>query len=651
MMQPGYKKLVYFWNNSSATAKWRTAFALLGLWIIICLIIEPKPWDIDLPHEEFKIQQFIIFYAWWAMVFNLLVTAALFIICPWWAKSETHPPLAAASISPARRPAYFLPLIILSIFIFGFFAGQRLDQSLWDDEEYNLRHSVSGRFKYSEKNDEFKFRETRWRETFYHYNVPNNHILHSIIVRITLRTWQVLTGKPISEFNEIVLRLPAFLAALLLLPAAAFLLREYGFTAAGIITSLLLAIHPWILRYGAEARGYSLTLLWVCLLGIIWRRALTRGAWNWWTLWALLQFVALYTVPTSLFIIVVLNLATLPLLYFQKTSTKNFIDQSGRWFISTSAAAMATIQCMLPLVPQAKHYFETYCTVPVYLGWNWVRNVAGFYVGGVSWTKSSTLNSDYPEWMPWVHEHFFSFAAFIILIVIFFLLGLFLFCRRDRFAAILAIAFIADPVGVYAQGAIKKQFIFEWYLILALPLAVGFVAIGVSALSGYLAKKSHQGWLSPALIALSLIGYFSVTHHFRSWLVNNPLQPFRESVLEIRGHLPWEKTSDPKIVTLSFSDPPFVYDHCIYELRSVNQMIHRLQTADAAGATVFVNLGHLYYAPFHSPKMWALLTESGTFEYLKRLPGFDPTLDRHLYKYKSGSISKIDLSKYAGEER
>ncbi|MFV0337502.1 MAG: hypothetical protein ACK5LK_04575 [Chthoniobacterales bacterium] len=532
-----------------------------------------------------------------------------------------------------------------------FFCKQRLGQSLWDDEEYNVRRSINGRYKYSEKTDEFYFREVRWRETFYFYDVPNNHVLHSIIARITLHAWQALTGQSSEAINETVLRLPAFLAAALFLAAVAFLFREYGFTAAGVIAALLLSIHPWILRYGAEARGYSLTLLWLCLLGIIWRRALTHGTWPQWALWGLLQFAALYTVPSSVYVIVILNLAVLPILYFENKTNKNFIGQSGRWFISTSLAAMATIQCMLPLVPQAQDYFENYDDTIVHLGWLWVRNVLGFYLGGVSWTKTRILDSTYPEWMPWVHKHFWIFAVFATLVAIFFLIGLIRFAKRDKFTLALTLAFFADPLGVYAQGALKEQFVFEWYLIFGIPLAAGFTAIGIHTLTRQTAKISQQKWLSPTLIASLLLAYFGITASFRSWLINNPLQAFRESVLITRGQLPPEQGPNPKIVTLSFSDPPSIYDSQVHVLHSANEMIRQLQKADATAATVFVNLGHLPFVPWHSPKMWALLTQTNLFDYYKHFQGFDPTLDRTIYKYKNGSIKKIDLTKYASDDR
>lgn len=124
------------------------------------------------------------------------------------------------------------------------------------------------------------------------YPVPNNHILHSLLVRLAVQ----LCGE-----SEWVIRLPALLAGLLAIPAMFFLCRTFfGEGRAGLAAAGLLALVPAHITYSQMARGYSLLLLFSLLsLLSIWMALAGRS--GWWIGFVSSGFLGAYAVPSAAF--------------------------------------------------------------------------------------------------------------------------------------------------------------------------------------------------------------------------------------------------------------------------------------------------------------------------------------------------------------
>jgi hypothetical protein len=124
------------------------------------------------------------------------------------------------------------------------------------------------------------------------YSAPNNHVFHTILMRIAYlllgdQAWQI--------------RLPAFLAGLLILLCAYWLGRmlynkTVGYLAAGILASL-----PDFILRSVSARGYTIvvlmTLLGFCLGGYVLRKKNLFG----WCLLILFCAIGFYSVPIMLY--------------------------------------------------------------------------------------------------------------------------------------------------------------------------------------------------------------------------------------------------------------------------------------------------------------------------------------------------------------
>src|SRR5919206_3699501 len=101
------------------------------------------------------------------------------------------------------------------------------------------------------------------------YPEPNNHLLNTLLVHLTSG---LLGSEPW------VLRLPALLAGILLVPATYALGGLLGSRAVGLLAASLVAASSYLIEYSTNARGYTLQalafVLAVCLL--IW--AARRGS-------------------------------------------------------------------------------------------------------------------------------------------------------------------------------------------------------------------------------------------------------------------------------------------------------------------------------------------------------------------------------------
>ena len=125
------------------------------------------------------------------------------------------------------------------------------------------------------------------------YSIPNNHVLHTLLVWVAHR---------LAGWDLVALRMPAFLAGCLVLPATWwFARREHGWPAAAFATALL-GTSPLFVEYATNARGYTLMLLcFVAALACGSRVARRPEAVRWWAGYAVALGLGFFTVPLMAF--------------------------------------------------------------------------------------------------------------------------------------------------------------------------------------------------------------------------------------------------------------------------------------------------------------------------------------------------------------
>lgn len=630
------RRLSLWWGACSARCRWRVILGVFALGLVIWLLGADKPWE--LPHT-LKLRHLVASMTWWGGAFGGVVLLGLMALVPWWEGKWDGQEEGGIRATPR----WFWPLVIVAMVLTACFAWPRLGFSFWDDEELCARDTLVGRFRMDEESGKPRFVPRSWQETVFGYKTPNNHVLHSIFSRL-LGSFAPPGDLPFSEFA---LRIPAWIFGILSVGALAWFLKDAGFALAGVVGAFLLALHPWHIRYASEARGYSLVLLLVPLLFVFWCRAIVRGSWRWWAGCAAAQFALIFTYPGMLFLLVALNILTLPVLALAPCAARPFRLQSGRWFFTNSCAAIGAVIFMLPLVPQARAYFYHESSLQITLGWPWVWRALSFLLAGVPWANGN----DAMALRHLAEHHALVVPGFVLGVVVLLAVGLVAFSRQGLPHACLAVVILGTPLATFAFSRMRQMMIYESYIIYALPGLVALVAVGIVKTTDRLRRLPGGRVMAPA-VAISLVAaYAAVTGGFRQGIVRHPLQQIRESVLACRPTLNPEDPRQAGILTTSFCIPPYLYDAHLIRADSANELIALMRNADQTGKTLFVNIGMPWAAREYSPRMWAMISDDRLFSDRREFPGFDTGLDRIVVRYRPGSAASVDLSAWRGDER
>ena len=616
------RKASELWHGADPARRARSILALAALGLVILLLAAPKP---DLTDDPVKLGQ------WWGALAALGLVAMLAVSAKWWAQPAA-PDTAAPAPSP-RTPRWFWPIVGLAMLATATMGTMRLNHDLWDDEEYTLRRFVQGDYRpvKDAQDGTVEFREIGAGRAFHDYRKPNNHILHSILARISVAVWKPFRDRDGAPFSEAALRIPAFLFGIASIATIALLLKELGLARAGVLAAIILAVHPWHIRYASEARGYSMVLCLLPLLLVFWLRALRDGSWRWWIAVAASTFALLYTYPATLYPVVFLNLLGLLLIIAGRAAHGRPVALA-RWFATSTAAAAVFIVLFSPCVPQLLAYLAKEQSQGGMGDW-WLREFGAQLFAGMAWFKSKDLAAAQPELFAAATQHPVLFQTVMTAVIILVAAGMLRLVSRGLLSAAVAVTLVAPAALAYVAAARSGTFLYEWYLIYLLPGVVALLAAGID-LTGQPFRRFAWGAAVPAvLLGMLLVGYFRLTAEARQWLLTRPLQPMSESVLLTRGTTLPNYPGHDRVITASFNTPAFLYDPHGVVIKTMEDLQTLMRQSEEQGVPLYLNVGNPWAASYHHPEMFKLTTESPSFEVIARLPGYDPTLDRIVARY------------------
>ena len=164
------------------------------------------------------------------------------------------------------------------------------------------------------------------------YSAPNNHVLHTLLVYISYH----LFGDALWA-----IRLPAFIAGILIIPATALVAhRLYGRWSA-LLSAALTAAAPILVDYSTDARGYTLLGL-LFLLAVLCGACLIQKPANGlaWILFVVACALGLYTIPIMLYGIAMLSTWMLLAVWVAPHTRDERLRFAGR-LIAAGLAALA----------------------------------------------------------------------------------------------------------------------------------------------------------------------------------------------------------------------------------------------------------------------------------------------------------------------
>lgn len=146
--------------------------------------------------------------------------------------------------------------------------------------------------RYDESVTYLLFVRRSWYDALSLYTYPNNHLLHTLLAKAS-----------VSAFGDApwAIRLPTFLAGILVIPATYAAARTLYGSRAAILAGAIVASSGALTLYSTNARGYSMIVLAFLLLALIGARLLRGGPSSLWVAFAVVAALGLWTVPTMMF--------------------------------------------------------------------------------------------------------------------------------------------------------------------------------------------------------------------------------------------------------------------------------------------------------------------------------------------------------------
>jgi hypothetical protein len=572
-------------------------------------------------------------YGWWTALVNGVGLAVLLATARRWRGPETVPRSAAlrARGGPWRAFAFGVAAAIAASALLG---APRLTQSLWDDELYQLTHSVDGNY-VRDASGEVAFHGVEWRATFWHFTKPTNHVPYSVLSRVAIGAWRAVVRPELAFVSEPIYRLPALAAGLASIALVALLLRRMGFARAGVLAAWILALHPWHLRYTTEARAYALLFAGIPGLLWLWLRAMEQGSWGRWIAFGAAEAALLWCWSGLIELLVLVNAAAVAGLVWLHWGTSHLRFQLARWAVVSAAAAMAWAQLMIPNLMQLAAYlggqeFDA--------GSAFVRNVLAFLWGGITWDLGTAYGPHYLEVKDLAEARPGLFRAGVASTLALLALGTFrLSLARDPRALLAAVLLGAVPF-TWLVVWWRADTSFEWYFVFALPLGAMLVALGLDGLFGWVPPRRAAVALTAAA-SLAWLGAFTWwTAAPRRLLRSTSVHPIRESVLLTRPTLDPFASENRRILTASFERGPAYYDPLHVSVDGTAGLVRLMREADASDRPLYVNLGRPRVAERRFPELSALVRRPEVFEELATFRGVDPRGWRIVYRYRPGGV-------------
>ncbi len=560
-----------------------------------------------------------------AVLLNCGMCVFLLAAGPW----ATRKLRAQAELDPSG-PGRRTTVAVVAVTMVGcaIWASPRLTQSLWTDEATSMNKFMVGEYENEDGKLVFDPVEPKYRQ--FSMMTPNNHMLYSTIAGFTHQALAPEMKEPQDTyFKEWILRLPAFIAGLAALASLAWLAGELGLRKAGWLAVIFLALHPWHLQYLGQARGYSMIMALVpCFLAASFR-AVRTGQWRWWLLSTLFQVAMINTWPLAADVVILGNLVILGLLLTGPWRGADRLTQIGRWAAVGALGAMASIQLLLPVIPQIELYMQKQAVFTFHVSQFITNPLSALFTG----TGLTTLDPNNPyqfPWLPTLREHPIAVGLFGCMLLVLFLAGLRALWRHSLPSRWMAVLVVLIPVGITLHLILKKFIFLTWYGVPALPGVILTMGVGLASL----VEKWRWGWWLGAPACLAAYALAVSPQHWA--LRSKPGGQNREAALITRKILnPEYPGYGDDSITAFVSAFYKGYDNLAIRLETVDELQSLMSRSDQEKRPLFVNLAREGLVDGTGLEILKMLRNPEIFDTLPPLYGTDPEATRWLFKYRN----------------
>ncbi|MFZ4765020.1 MAG: hypothetical protein ACOYMN_08700 [Roseimicrobium sp.] len=545
---------------------------------------------------------------------NAGLLSLLLLTSGWWTRSLTPTSEIAAPL--IQTPRWFWPLVLLAV-LTGL--GMRLplaSKSLWWDEAWVVQQVSHGKWRPDSKQpDKLKFLAHDWRRCAFYYQKPTNHVPMSLAQKASLTVWQKITGAKRETFNDLAARAPALLASCGAVLLLALLLRAWGQPGAGVAAAFVIAVHPWAMRYGVDARGYALVMP-LCVAGLL---CLTRllqshGTKLWpWLCWGAVEFLWLWACPNGAVDVAALNLVALAFLIARQPSLRDRWTVAARLGATNVLAATCFLQVFLPNLMQARRWAGQVADAHV-LDWPLLNQTAANLLVGLE--HSPPIGGVEAAGIPYLAAQWIAASALVCVIALSAVNAGITVCRRAPSPqGWLLGALLVSTAAFMGITRLPHGFFYPRFIIAVLP-----VVIIVSVLALLHGPRRASQWVVGTCGALLFLWLA-----WPAWglLLTRPIAPLHDAATFVeRASETLDKAPFVACYGLGREVMP-VYAPTCQGVESATELQGVIDQAKAQQRALFVIQGYNNFNRQLLPDGFKLLDDRTLFTEVAAFPGID----------------------------
>ena len=377
------------------------------------------------------------------------------------------------------------------------------------------------------------------------YELPNNHIFHTILVRVS---YLLFGDSPES------IRIPALIAGLLVIPLVYLVARKHYNREVGWMAAGMVAFWPLATDYSTNARGYSLLMMFtLVLLALAFYLVEKRNAAGWLAL-VVVSALGFYTVPVMLYsfgtVMVWVGLTA--------WTNKAQLEYRGRQFLkyfllSGAGSLMLTGILYAPVIYRS----------------GWRSLFANTFIRSYSWSEFFKLLN--PEWVQnffivgWVDKISLPVAW---LMAIGLAAGLVFHWKISAYKISVPVVMLA---WVAAMIALQRPELLSKIFLGLVPIVVLTIAAGWFAILSWIPKfgKINPATIGALLVTLALmVGTYQLARPNLPYLTSNVPGNIEQIVLFIKA-----RVQPDDIIIATFPDDPQVWFYSMLHGMDLNSMI------------------------------------------------------------------------------
>lgn len=641
---------------------------LAGLFLFFAsyLLFSENPWSFDKEilskieaGEAVKLRFQVALGLYIAAAVNLILCTGLLVA--WWffdarlsvpdrgismGEEEVEQNVVEASGLGARG---FYVLLLLIVILGGGLRWRLASGSLWWDELWSVKQAVVGAY-VPDKGEPgaYKFKQVPWERSAWYYRKPTNHAVASLSAKVVDSGWRMFSDAEPQEFHDFLIRLPMWLCSLLVMFMMGILGRKWKMPWAGLAAGLLLAVHPWHVRYGVDARAYTFVVLWA-LMGCYWLTSIV-GSKNRsffpWLMFGLNQFLLVWSFLLALWLAAGFFVVAVILVFMTWRKRSDRLTAWWSLFLVNLLGGMLFLQAFAPNLIQMKVWlpaesaqlsghelnaarFQEFLS-QAFFGMPFSRSTEGVEVAGLTSFTGQML--EHPVWM-WSGMVALGLAGVLGFLYV-------LYVRR-RVLLVVGAVLLGGVFAMSFYALVDTYFYHRFVIFLIVPivfLPAFALQWGVTmCLKPSRTLAGMAGLLMLAALYVPMVWSQLKVLNERSYA---PLRELAEYFQQERGGLFSDAENGKRALLVAVyghgGETLHVYDPEVKVLRNFQELKDLVKIAQQSESRLLVAYDHRHFNQVMVQGGFEWLDDTKKFKQVASYPAIEPEFFFRIFEYTGG---------------